>query len=172
MEKEEFSKIARMLAGNYSFMRFDSDTRDLWFVSLQHFSFDDVHKGVLNYIAFSPKQPTIADIVEASKAVRDRREPEWDWTKSRTVKCPKCRDKGAITIIYPTGLETCKICDCMVGKAMFSQKIQPRPLTDFDVQTKYGVNNLSEYYGLKLKRHEKISPSGNVSWLIEIAGGA
>lgn len=125
--REDFLRITKMLRANYSFMEFDRDTADVWYVSLQHFDIQDLEKGVRNYMAFSAKQPTIADITEAARAVRDHREPEFDWSKSRTVRCPKCQDDGGVTVYCPKG-EYFLICSCEAGQRKYGTHRQ----FDFD----------------------------------------
>lgn len=119
--REDFARITKMLRANYSFMEWDKYALDVWYVGLQNFDLPDLEQGVRNYIAFSAKQPTVADIIEAAKAVRDHKEPKFDWSKSRTVRCPLCQDEGCISIIYPTGKEAVRLCSCEAGQKKFGK---------------------------------------------------
>lgn len=174
MTKQDFARIASMLTANFPFLDLkDKGNYDFWADMLAKYDTDDVSAGVRNYIAWSNKQPTIADIISEIKTVSSRREREQvDYNYSNTVKCPKCQDRGYIRYIYHRGykdiyslrgdnvrtiedcIETFSPCNCETGKARFSQEIQPRAWTDKDLALYFNINE-NEVRNYKLVEEEE-----------------
>ena len=85
-----------------------------------------MQQGIRDAIREVKKTPVVADLVEYVENVRrrDRRRVEdvnaqQAWTDA--VRCKNCNDHGFTTVVYPSGDEVIKPCDCEAGHARFGK---------------------------------------------------
>lgn len=123
MNRSEMLEITDMLSGAYRFLDFSGEqTFGIWFETLKEFEVGEVRQAVKNWVAYNTEEPRPADIRDATKNVRiaQRQSAEQNWRAIKTVRCPKCNDHGYITVLYPTGYEELRPCDCMAAHEQFS----------------------------------------------------
>lgn len=125
MSRDEMIEICDMLSGAYRFMDFSNEqTFGVWYELLKKYEVGEVRQAVLNYEAFSAKEPTPADLLDAVKNVRlnnRRNAPDYtDWRSIESVRCRKCNDKGYVLIKYPSDYEEMRVCDCAAARSQFS----------------------------------------------------
>lgn len=119
MNREQMVEITDALTGAYRFMDFSgSGTFELWFEVLKDYELPEVRQGVLNWIRYSQKEPTPADILDATKNVRiaNRKIAQDSVAWNEAVRCPKCNDKGFMLVQYPGGYEEFRACDCKAAR--------------------------------------------------------
>lgn len=127
MTEQELIDIEEILQANFQFLDFSNDVlHDLWFDSLKKYDVIEVKAGVKAYIENESKTPTMNDILEYIRPIRKKNIEEHEhnlqvlWANS--VRCPDCNDNGYVIILYPSGYEKLKPCDCEVGHHMFGEK--------------------------------------------------
>ena len=127
MTEQEFVSIEEILQVNYTFLDFSNDTlHDLWFDMLKNYDYLEVKGGVKNYIREQTKTPTVADIVEYIRPIRQKNLEDRDhnlavlWANA--VSCRDCNDNGYVIVEYPAGYEKTRPCDCAAGHHRFGEK--------------------------------------------------
>lgn len=95
----EFELIQRKLDTAFSMLH-DDDSIRLWFNNLKDFDYCDVDASVSAFIYSNNRRPTIGDIVNGAKQNRARRTRPPEIQKSKTVRCPYCKDTGLIFTHY------------------------------------------------------------------------
>lgn len=93
-------------------------------MALAQYPVQEVQQGIRNAIRELKKTPVVADIVEYVEDVRrgNRRKAEDVNVRQifdNAVRCTECNDHGFKTIVYPSGDETIRPCDCVTGHLMF-----------------------------------------------------
>lgn len=130
MTIDECTRPFAMLHANWPFLDFsDEITAGIWFEAFKSYSEPEVRQGISDAIAniTGRTAPVVADILEYVKGVHDgfrRLEAEENAKKvySSAVSCQKCNDHGFVTIIYPTGYETSRSCDCAAATKIYGEK--------------------------------------------------
>lgn len=119
MRKEEFVRLCDLLKAVYPRIEYldNEDASRVFFNMMNRYDFNDVWKGVRNYLELEKYAPTIADLVRyVEDAERLRKESirraSFSDIKRMTVQCPKCNDAGFVWVTYKNGTEVCRICDC------------------------------------------------------------
>lgn len=122
MTKTEMVEICDMLSGAYRWMDFSNkQTFAIWYEQLKQYDFPEVRQGVINWSAYNAKEPTPADILDATKNVRiaNRKIAQDSMAWNTAVRCPKCNDKGFVLIKYPSDYEEMRVCDCAAARQEF-----------------------------------------------------
>lgn len=127
MTEIEFSQVEDMLQANYQFLDFtNSALHELWYDSLKRFDVIEVKDGVRKYMEFERTTPTLADLLQYIRPIREKRVEEYEHNVNLllkdAVKCKACKDRGYILIRYPTGYEAVKPCDCDAGHLRFGKR--------------------------------------------------
>lgn len=124
MLREEAQEVFKDLMAAYKWMDLTpAGTNDLWYDSLKQFDFAEVRAAARNWIRFSSTEPTIKDMIDAVHNVRTTNRnvtPDYvDWRSIESVRCRNCNDHGFLTVVYPTGYEEMRVCDCQAGHDRF-----------------------------------------------------
>ena len=137
MTREEAARPFAMMKANWPFLDFSQETTfEVWYAALSRYVIEEVLQGVQDAIEGLKHTPTVADVLDYVKDVREgRRRAEQEFNRQlyykTTVACKNCNDKGYVTIFYPNGYEYIEACDCKAGHARFGQKF-------FDMQNRPG----------------------------------
>lgn len=160
MTQEECIRPFAMLHANWPFLDFSNEaTAGIWFAAFRPYQEPEVRQGIQDAIANIQKtQPTVADILEFVKAVHEgtrRRAAEQaeQRQETETVSCWDCNDYGFINIIYPTGYEAVRPCNCSRADRAFGEKIMakakdPEPLPEWKQEMLFGKNEIPSQYKL------------------------
>lgn len=168
MTREEAVRPFKMLSANWSFLDFTSDTTfEIWFDALEPYHEAEVRQGVKDAIANITKTPTVADVLEFVRAVRDgsrRAAAEADWNRPETaaVGCWDCNDFGFVNIIYPTGYETIRRCNCRKADEVFGARPEQEGDPKWREEMLFGKNEIPSQY--KLIRVRRIQVSTGEKW--------
>lgn len=127
MTEKELCEIEDMLQANFQFLDFTSDTvHNLWMESLQRYDFAEVRAGAKLYIEEQSKTPTLHDILEYVIPIRQRNMEEAEHNPKvlfdNAVHCVDCNDNGYVMVLYPSGDEKCRPCDCKAGHHRFGDR--------------------------------------------------
>lgn len=142
MSRDEMTQIADMITGIFRFLDFSNPaTFELWFEILKGYDVGEVRAAVTNYARFSKTEPTPADILDAVRNVRTaarRVTPDYvDWRSVKSVRCRECNDKGYVMVVYPTGYEELRPCNCAAGHERFPYLFSE----EFDRKAKWIVDH-------------------------------
>lgn len=99
MKNEEFGIIYQKLHASFG-MLYDRADQKVWFNALNGFDFVDVDSAVSEFVYANNRRPTIADIADGARKHKARRTRQPDIQRSKTVKCPYCKDTGLIITKY------------------------------------------------------------------------
>ena len=97
-------------------------------MALAQYPVQEVQQGIRNAIRELKKTPVAADIVEYVEDVRRGNKRKADDVNVRqmfsdAVRCKECNDHGYINIIYPSGDEAIRPCDCEIGHGTFGDAV-------------------------------------------------
>lgn len=115
-------------------------------MALKDYPIQEVEQGIRNAIRELKKTPVAADIVEYVEDVRrgNRRKAEDVNARqafNEAVRCKACNDRGFVEIIYPSGDEAIRPCNCSAGHQQFGEnvfKMVGAPLPDWKRQQYFG----------------------------------
>ena len=128
MTRQEAVTTLAMIADNWTFLKalheVESNSFEIFYVALAPYPVQEVQQGIRNAIRELKKTPVVADIVEYVEDVRRGNRREADDVNVRqmfndAVRCKECNDHGFKTIVYPSGDEAIRPCDCVTGHLMF-----------------------------------------------------
>ena len=128
MTEVEMLKIEDMLQANYQFLDFSNSVlHETWFEMLQRFDFVEVREGVKSYMAAESKTPTVHDLLEHIRPIREKNIENHEHNVrvmfQNAVRCTDCNDYGYVQIIYPSGYEAIRPCDCQAGHQRFGKHV-------------------------------------------------
>lgn len=129
MTREEAARPFAMLKANWPFLDFSQEeTFEVWYAALSRYVIEEVLQGVQDAIEGLKHTPTVADVLDYVKNVREgRRRAEHEFNRQLfyedTVKCAKCNDHGYVTIIFPNGDQGMRACDCEAGHARYGKHV-------------------------------------------------
>lgn len=115
MEYGDMTRIANKLKANWRFMFDNKEQMQIWWTYLNEFPTEEVDQGVIRYILNNTKEPTIADIVNSIKAVRNDKRRATPMQSGRAIKCIHCRDTGLIVWEDKEGRNYGRPCTCEKG---------------------------------------------------------
>ena len=129
-------------------MDFDNPAlHELWYESLKRFDVIEVKDGVRQYMEYERTTPTLADLLQYIRPIREKRVEEYEHNVNLllkdSVKCKACKDRGYILVRYPTGYEAVKPCDCDAGHLRFGKRYWDNVRQDWtndEVQAYFGGN--------------------------------
>ena len=128
MTRQEAVTTLAMIADNWTFLKalheVESNSFEIFYVALAPYPVQEVQQGIRNAIRELKKTPVVADIVEYVEDVRrgNRRKAEDVNVRQMfndAVRCTECNDHGFKTIVYPSGDEAIRPCDCVTGHLIF-----------------------------------------------------
>ena len=151
-------------------------------MALKDYPIQEVEQGIRNAIKELKKTPVAADLVEYVDDVHrsNRRKAEDVNVRqafNQAVRCKTCNDHGFVEIIYPSGDEAIRPCDCDAGHTHFGDnvfRIVNSPLPDWKRQQYFGGQQESAFrlvrvmprvveVGKKVKfGHTEIQPSKRI----------
>lgn len=157
MTRDEALTPFKMLSAAWPFLRFEDDaTYDLWYEILKPYLLGEVREGVKQAISEIDHTPSVAEVLAYVKNVREnvrrRAEEEAFRMQSReTILCRKCNDHGFITIVYPKGYESVRVCDCETARRQNGEnvyKLQSEPMPRWKEEMLFGANEIPSQYEL------------------------
>lgn len=159
MTREESTRPFLMMRANWSFLDFDdSITADLWFDRLEAYPVEEVVEGVKRAISEIDHTPVVAEVLSYVDSVRSRnRQIKADEERMRQesdrVSCWDCHDYGFITVIYPTGYEAVKPCNCQKADQVFGKNAMQKASTgeqmpEWKKDMLFGPNEIPSQYEL------------------------
>lgn len=168
MTKEEAIRPFSMLRANWPFLDFsDPTTAEIWMTALEPYDAAEVRQGINDAIAHISKTPTVADVLEFVRAVHDgTRRAQTEALRNRyeqdQASCWECNDYGFITVIFPTGYEAVRPCNCEAADRQFGKdamKYANEPMPRWKQDALFGRNEIPSQY--KLVRVSRINvPTG------------
>lgn len=92
----------KILKSNYRYADFltDQTQLDMWFNSLNRYTYDDVRNAVIKYSEENRQTPVLSDIVSYTRVEKRDRETEAGPVYSKFKNCPACRNSGYIFFYY------------------------------------------------------------------------
>ena len=115
MKGDEFGAIYQKLHASFG-MLYEKADQEVWFNALNGFDFVDVDAAVSEFVYANNRRPTIADIADGARKSKARRTRQPDIRRSKTVKCPYCKDTGLIFTRYRY-TEVARACtQCEMGR--------------------------------------------------------
>ena len=115
MEARDFYRLCDRMRMNWRNMFPTKEHCLSWFTYLQEFESQDVEQGVIRYILNNTKEPTIADIINSVKKVREDKRRATPIQSGREIRCIHCRDTGLIVWEDKDGRMYGRPCDCEKG---------------------------------------------------------
>ena len=105
MTEIEFSQVEDMLQANYQFLDFtNAALHELWYESLKRFDVIEVKDGVRQYMEYERNTPTLADLLQYIRPIREKRVEEYEHNVNLllkdSVKCKACKDRGYILVRF------------------------------------------------------------------------
>ena len=94
----------------------EKDDQRVWFDALKPIDFADVDAAVSSFIYSNNRRPTIADIVNGAKQNKSRRTRQPEIQKSKTVRCPYCKDTGLVFTHYKYTSVAHPCTECELGR--------------------------------------------------------
>lgn len=124
MNAKEMQEVFKELMAVYRFMDFSNEaTSELWFDALKGYELGEVKAAIRTWTRFSSAEPTIHDILEATRNVRitrsDITQNYVDWRSVASVRCPKCNDHGYIEVVYPNDYTEMRVCNCETARQRY-----------------------------------------------------
>lgn len=170
MTQEECVRPFAMLHANWPFLEFqDATTAGVWYAAFKPYHEAEVRQGIQDAIGNVQKtQPQVADILEFIKAVHEgnrRRAAEQEQQRTATaVSCWECNDFGFINIVYPTGYEAVRPCNCANADRAFGENIMakaknPEPMPEWKIEKLFGKNEIPSQYKL-VRVDRQLVPAG------------
>ena len=132
MTRQQAVPTLAMIADNWTFLKalheVGSSSYEIFFTALEQYPVEEVQQGIRNAIRELKKTPVVADIVEYVEDVRrgNRRKTEDVNVRqafNNAVRCKNCNDHGYINIIYPSGDEAVRPCDCETGHGTYGDNV-------------------------------------------------
>lgn len=145
MTKEDIVAQLKRLSANYSFFRIDADKLNIWYDMLSRYDRTTVHKAITEWMTHNPKEPTVSDIIDQINAATTRETMSRRYTfedpNQKTVRCRNCNDHGLVTVLYPSGVEAVRFCDCRSGERYGRPYAEDttRKMDDFEARYLFGV---------------------------------
>ena len=132
MTRQEAILTLGMIADNWTFLKtlheVESNSFEVFYMALAQYPVEEVQQGIRNAIRELKKTPVVADIVEYVDDVRRSNRRKAGDVNARqafndAVRCTNCNDHGHIIIIYPSGDEAVRPCDCEAGHNTFGDNV-------------------------------------------------
>lgn len=125
MEQSEFIIQTQRLCDLYG-KNLNETQADYWYINLKPYDLQTYQRAVGEYARKNKYMPTIADILETIKNIKNRTAEEIKTEEKPQVKCDKCHGTGLIKYIKD-GYEYLCTCNCPAGK--WQKQQNPRLLT-------------------------------------------
>ena len=112
-----------------------------------------MQQGIRNAIRELKSTPVVADIITYVEDVRRGKLRATDDVNVRqafndAVRCPACNDHGYVNIVYPSGDQAIRVCDCAGGHLRFGDdayKLVNRDLPEWKRKMYFGDKDPNDF---------------------------
>ena len=157
MTRQEAVSTLAMIADNWTFLKAlkeaESNSFEIFYTALQSYPVEEVQQGIRNAIRELKSTPVVADIITYVEDVRRGKLRATDDVNVRqafndAVRCPACNDHGYVNIVYPSGDQAIRVCDCAGGHLRFGDdayKLVNRDLPEWKRKMYFGDKDPNDF---------------------------